>query len=188
MIIAAAAIWFGGSMDGFVQRLTEANMIMPVLAVGILVFAFYGISLWIILVVIILLNVFGSPTKSFRSAFLQIREAPYIEAARAYGASNSRIIFQYMIPKIIPVLIPQLVALIPALVFLEATLGIFNVYDPRYPTWGRIIYESITRSALWGGSAYWVLEPIVLLLLMGLSFSLVGFALERILNPRLQDK
>ena len=162
-------------------------MILPILAVGILVFAFYGISLWVIMGVIILLNVFGSPTKSFRAGFLQIKEAPYIEAARAYGASNTRIIFKYMIPKIIPVLIPQLVALIPALVFLEATLGMFNVFDPRYPTWGRVIYESITRGALWGGSAYWVLEPISLLLLIGVSFALIGFALERVLNPRLQD-
>jgi peptide/nickel transport system permease protein len=73
------------------------------------------------------------------------------------------------------------------LVFLEATLGMFNVFDPRYPTWGRVIYESITRGALWGGSAYWVLEPISLLLLIGVSFALIGFALERVLNPRLQD-
>jgi peptide/nickel transport system permease protein len=187
MIIAAAGVWFGGWFDNGIQRLTEANMILPILAVGILVFAFYGISLWVIMGVIILLNVFGSPTKSFRAGFLQIKEAPYIEAARAYGASNTRIIFKYMIPKIIPVLIPQLVALIPALVFLEATLGMFNVFDPRYPTWGRVIYESITRGALWGGSAYWVLEPISLLLLIGVSFALIGFALERVLNPRLQD-
>jgi peptide/nickel transport system permease protein len=187
MIIAAGGVWFGGWLDASIQRITEANMILPVLAVGILVFAYYGISLWVIMGVIILLNVFGSPTKAFRAAFLQVREAPYIEAARAYGASNTRIIFKYMIPKIVPVLIPQLVMLIPALVFLEATLGIFNVFDPRYPTWGRVIYEAITRAALWGGSAYWYLEPIVLLLLLGVAFALLGFALERILNPRLQD-
>jgi peptide/nickel transport system permease protein len=188
MIVAAAGVWFGGWFDGLVQRITEANMILPVLAVGILVFAFYDISLWTIMGIIILLNVFGSPTKIFRAAFLQVKEAPYIEAARTYGASNARIIFKYMIPKIIPVLIPQLVMLIPALVFLEATLGIFNVFDPRYPTWGRVIYEAITRASLWGGSAYWYLEPIGLLLLVGVAFALFGFALERILNPRLQDR
>ena len=187
MIVAAAGVWFGGGLDSVVQRITEANMILPVLAVGILVFAFYGISLWVIMGVIILLNVFGSPTKAFRAAFLQVKEAPYIEAARTYGASNTRIIFKYMIPKIVPVLIPQLVMLIPALVFLEATLGIFNVFDPRYPTWGRVIYEAVTRAALWGGSAYWYLMPIGLLLLIGVAFALVGFALERILNPRLQE-
>ena len=91
-----------------------------------------------------------------------------------------------MVPRIYPVLIPQMVTLIPSLVFLEATLGIFNVFDPRYPTWGRIIYGAIVNNALWSGYHYWVLEPLVLLLLTALGFSLFGFALERILNPRLQ--
>lgn len=188
LIIAAAGVWFGGWVDHLVQRLTEANMILPILAVSILVFALYSISLWTILAVVIFLKVFSSPTKAFRAAFLQVREAPYIEAAQAYGSSDSRIILKYMVPRIFPVLIPQLVSLIPSLVFLEATLGIFNVFEPRFPTWGRIISGAILNNALWGGYRYWVLEPIALLLLTALGFSLFGFALERILNPRLLRK
>jgi peptide/nickel transport system permease protein len=188
MIVSAAGVWFGGWIDGLVQRFTEINLILPILAIGVLLYALYGFSLWTILAIIIALNVFSSPTKAFRAAFLQIKESPYIESARAYGASNARIIFSYMIPRIVPTLIPQLVTLIPSLVFLEATLGILKVYDPRYPTWGRVIFEALDQNALWGGSLYWVLEPIGLLLLTGLSFALFGFALERILNPRLQTK
>ncbi len=188
MIISAAGVWFGGWVDGIVQRLTEINMILPILAIGVLLYAIYGVSLWTVLAIAIALNIFSSPTKAFRAAFLQIKEAPYIESARAYGASNARIIFRYMIPRIVPTLIPQLVTLIPSLVFLEATLGILKVYDPRFPTWGRVIYEALEQQALWAGSLYWVLEPIGLLLLMSLSFTLLGFALERILNPRLQTK
>ena len=55
-------------------------------------------------------------------------------------------------------------------------------------TWGRVIYEALNENALWGGHPYWVLEPIALLLLTGLAFSLLGFALERVLNPRLLEK
>jgi peptide/nickel transport system permease protein len=188
MIVSAAGVWFGGWADSLVQRLTEINMVLPILAIGVLLYALYGFSLWTILTIVIALNVFSSPTKAFRASFLQIREAPYIESARAYGASNARIVFRYMVPRIVPTLIPQLVALIPAMVFLEATLGILKVYDPRFPTWGRVIYEALSQRALWGGSLYWVLEPLALLLMTGLAFALLGFALERILNPRLQTK
>ncbi len=188
MIIAAASVWFGGWVDALIQRITEANMILPILAVGILVYALYGVNLWVILGVVILLTVFGNPTKAFRAAFIQVKAAPYIEASQAYGASNARIILRYMIPRILPVLIPQLVTLIPSLVFLEATLAIFNVYDPHFPTWGRVIFDAVSQNALYGGYSYWVLEPIGLLLLTGLAFALLGFALERILNPRLQEK
>jgi peptide/nickel transport system permease protein len=51
-----------------------------------------------------------------------------------------------------------------------------------------VIYEALEEQALWGGSLYWVLEPLGLLLMTGLAFALLGFALERILNPRLQTK
>lgn len=186
MLLAATGVWMGGWVDNLIQRLTEANMILPVLAVSVLAYALLGIELWVILTVIILLNVFGPPAKTFRSAFLQIKEEPYIEAARAYGAGNIRIVTNYLVPRILPVLIPQLVTLIPGFVFLEATLGLFNIKS-TYPTWGRVIYQGLSNGALYG-SRFWVLEPIALLLLTGLAFSLLGNALERILNPHLMEK
>ncbi len=125
MIISAAGVWFGGWVDNLIQRVTEMNLVLPVLAICVLAYAYLGINLWIILLLIVLLNVFGSPTKNFRSAFLTIKTAPYIEAAQAYGASSMRIILHYMVPKIIPVIIPQLIILIPSFVFLEVTLRLF---------------------------------------------------------------
>jgi len=184
MIIAAAGVWYGGWLDNLIQRVTEANMIIPVLAVSVLFYALFQVSLWTVLAIIIVLSIFGSPTKTFRAAFIQVKEAPYIEAAQAYGASNWRIIRVYLIPRIIPVLIPQLVSLVPAFVFLEATLGMFNIRS-TLPTWGRIIFEGL-RYGLSFGSRYWVLQPILLLLLTGFAFAMVGFALDRVLNPRLK--
>ena len=184
MVVAATGVWYGGWVDGLVQRITEVNMIFPVLAIGVLFYALFNVSLWTIIAIIIILNIFGSPTKAFRSAFLQIREAPYMEAAQAYGASNWRLIRHYMMPRIFPVMIPQLITLIPAFVFLEATLGMFNIHS-NLPTWGRVIYEAL-RYGVSYGSRFWVLQPIALLLLTGFAFAFLGFALDKILNPRLK--
>ncbi len=184
MILAAIGVWYGGWVDAFVQKMIETNMILPIIAISVMIYSYFNISIWGLLGIVVLLNVFGSPTKSFRAALLQVKEAPYVEAARAYGASDSRIIFQYLIPRIISVLIPQLVAMIPSYVFLEATLGIFNVKS-IYPTWGRVIYDALRYGASYG-SSFWVLQPLTMLLLTGLAFSLLGFALEQILNPRLK--
>jgi len=139
------------------------------------------------LMAVIALSIFGSGIKSFRAVFLQIKESGYVEAARAYGASNSRIIMRYLIPRIIPLLIPQLVILIPSNVFLEATLNALNLGDPVLPTWGKVIYEAAFRNAaLLNGQYYWVLEPAVILLITGLAFAMVGFSMDRIFNPRLR--
>jgi peptide/nickel transport system permease protein len=185
MAMAATGVWFGGWVDNLVQRLIDVNLVLPILAIAVMAYAFLGISVWTILIVYVFLNAFGTPTKTFRAAFLQIKDAPYIEAAKAYGARNGRIIFKYMVPRLIPVLVPQLVILIPAFVFLEATLGFFNI-RMLYPTWGTVIYQAATRGGIFG-SRFWMLQPIALLLLTGLGFTLFGLALERILNPRLSD-
>jgi len=183
MLLPAMGAWYGGWVDNLIQRLTEINMVLPSLPIAVLTNVLFGWNIWIILAIIIVLNTFGSPIKTLRSAFLQAKEAPYIESARAYGASDFRIITRYLVPRVMPVLIPQLISQVPSFIFLEATLGFFNIKS-NYPSWGRIIYEGLTRGALYG-SPFWVLEPIFLLLLTSLAFALLGSALERILNPRM---
>ena len=186
MIIAAAGTWYGGWVDSLIQRITEINMMLPVLPILIMVGVFYSRSLWVILGVVIVLSIFSASIKSYRSIFMQEREAGYIQAAKSYGAGNGRIIFLYLIPRIIPIHIPSLVVLIPSFVFLEASLAVLGLGDPLMPTWGKIIDDARTNGALYKGLYYWVLEPSFMLMLTGFSFAMLGFALDRIFNPRLR--
>ncbi|MHB1317297.1 MAG: ABC transporter permease [Anaerolineae bacterium] len=186
MIIAAIGAWYSKWVDGLIQRITEVNMILPFLPILIMVGTLYTRSIWVILGMAILLSIFGSGIKSYRAIFMQVKESPYIEAARAYGASNFRIIFQYMIPRVIPMLIPQLVTAIPTFVFLESSLALLGLADPVLPTWGKIINDAREGGALFHAQYYWMLEPAVLLMLTGLGFAMLGFALDRIFNPRLR--
>jgi peptide/nickel transport system permease protein len=186
LIIAAFGVWFGGWVDAIIQRVTEVNMILPFLPILIMVGTFYSRSIWVILGVTIVLSIFGATIKTYRAVFLQVKEAPYIEAARAYGARSWRIIIQYLTPRIIPMLIPQLVVLIPTYVFLEATLAVLGLGDPVLPTWGKIINDAQQNGALYQGLYYWVLEPALLLMVSGLAFAMLGFSLDRVFNPRLR--
>lgn len=188
MIIAAVGVWYGGVVDETIQRLTEINMVLPFLPILIMVGIFISRSLLTIMLVTIALSIFGSSIKSYRAMFLQLRESPYIEAARAYGASDTRIIFLYLIPRILPVLIPGFISAIPSFVFLEASLAVLGIGDPVLPTWGKIIQDAQANAALYKGLYYWILEPSVLLMVTGLGFSLLGFALDRIFNPRLRQE
>jgi peptide/nickel transport system permease protein len=186
MVIAAVGVWFGGVIDSVIQRITEVNLILPVLPILIMVGVFWSRSIWVILGAVILLSIFSAGIKTYRAIFLQVKEAPYIEAAKAYGAGNWRIIFNYMLPRIVPVLVPQLVVLIPAFVFLEASLAVLGLGDPVLPTWGKMIDDAYRQGALHNGHYYWILQPAILLMLTGVGFSMVGFALDRIFNPRLR--
>jgi peptide/nickel transport system permease protein len=186
LLIAAIGVWFGRWIDAVIQRITEVNAILPVLPILIMIGIFYSRSLWVMLGAIILLSIFSLGIKTYRSILLQVKESPYIEAARTYGTGNFRIIFRYMIPRIIPVLIPQFVTLIPSFVFLEAGLAVLGLGDPVLPTWGKVVNDAYANGALYKGYYYWVLAPSVLLMLTGAGFALVGFALDRVFNPRLR--
>ena len=187
MVIAAAGTWYGGWIDELIQRITEINLVLPFLSILIMIGTFYSRSIWVILGATILLSIFTGAIKGYRSIFVQVKESMYIEAARAYGASSPRIVFLYLIPRMIPLLIPGLVSAVPAFVFLEASLALLGLGDPVLPTWGKIIENANSNGALYRGYYYWILEPATLLMITGLGFAMLGFALDRVFNPKLRD-
>jgi peptide/nickel transport system permease protein len=187
MIFAATGAWYNGWVDGLIQRITEVNLVLPFLSILVMVGTFYSRSIWVILGVTVALSIFTGQIKSLRAAFMQVKESTYIEAARAYGTSNHRLIFMYLIPRMIPTLIPGLVSSVPTFVFLEASLAVLGLGDPTLPTWGKVINDAFVNGALYKGQYYWILEPAVLLMFTGLAFALLGFALDRVFNPRLRE-
>lgn len=186
ILVAAVGVWFGGSVDSLVQAITEVNIMLPIFPISVMAYFLYGKHVWLVIGAIIVFSILGTSTKNYRAAFLQVKDSPFIEAAQSYGAPNWRIISRYMVPRILPVMVPQLVAMVPGYVFLEATLAIFGVSDAYIPTWGTTIYDALVNGAF-RGYYYWILEPIFLLMVTGLAFALLGFALDRVFNPRLRS-
>ena len=185
-VLAAIGTWFGGKVDRAFQWLTQVNLIIPVLPVLMMVGYLYDRRIWTMLGLVIALNVFSASYLTYRAMYLQAKEAPYIEAAQAYGVGNLRMIFRYLMPRIAPTLLPQFVLIIPLFVFLEATLSVLGLGDPVLPTWGKVIYDAVGQGALYKGYYYWLVEPAVLLLMLGVGFALIGYSLDRIFNPRLR--
>lgn len=187
MAIAGIGAWYGGWVDDAIQRITEVNMLLPGFPLLLMIGTLVNRNLFLLTAIWVALSIFSSGIKSYRAVFMQIRESAYIEAAQAYSASNMRIVGLYMIPRILPILVPGFVSIIPNFVFFEATISLLGLGDPRLPTWGRILSEAHSLGALHNGYYYWVLSPSMLLILAGAGFALVGFALDRIFNPRLRS-
>lgn len=186
-VLAGIATWFGGSLEKAMVWMTQVNIIIPILPILIMISHLYQPRLWTILGIVIAFNVFSASFFTYRAMFLQLKEAPYFEAAQAYGAGNFRIIFRYLLPRIAPTLLPQFVMIVPTFVFLEATLAVLGLGDPFLPTWGKMISDARLQSALYFGHYYWIVLPALLLMAMGFGFALVGYSLDRIFNPRLRE-
>ena len=182
--LAAAGVWFGGWVDEIIHRISEINMVLPILPTSIMIFYLYSKTFWVLLGVTVGLSIFGNSIKNYRAMFMQIKTQPYIECAKSYGTSGWRIIFKYMIPRVQNVLIPQLIVLVPSYIFFEATLSFLGVSDPFLPTLGKQLVVAM-QAGMTGQPAYLLLEPVGMLLLIAVGFPLFGFALERLFNKKL---
>jgi len=188
IIIDAISAWYGGIVNAFIQRVTEVFMVIPFLPTILMIsFLYRGLNIWQFLLVIIGLSSLGMGVKTARATFLMLKESPYIEAALAYGASSTRIIFLYMVPRLLPTILPSIILSVPDFVFLEAILSMFGVGDPYAPTWGKVLEDAFYSGALFKGYYHQVLLPSALLVLTSLAFAFIGFTLDKILNPRLRE-
>ena len=186
-ILGGIGTWLGGRVDATFQKLTELTMILPNLAILIMIAHFFEPSIFMVLGIVILLNVFSASYMVYRSIILQVKESSYIEAAQAYGARGVRIIFRYILPRMAPMLLPQFVIIVPSFVFLEASLAVLGLGDPFIPTWGKLLNDAFTSGALMTGHLYWVLQPALLLMCIGFGFAMVGYSLDRVVNPKLRS-
>lgn len=184
-IYGTIAGYFGGAVDTVMMGIAYIVYSLPALPLLILLAALFRPSIWLI---IFMLVAFGWPGVSIitRSMSLQIRAEPYVEAARALGASTKRILFLYVMPQILPYVFASIALGVPGAIITEASLSFLGVGDPSKITWGRILHEAEAANAALNGYWWWVVPPGLAIALMGLSFIFIGSALDRILNPRLR--
>jgi len=179
--------YFGGKVDEIIQRFTDLMMIIPVLPILILISFLYRIGIWLLLVIIVGFSIVGSTTKVVRSMVLQIKEEQYILAAVSYGASSWRIIFRHIFPRVLPYTFSLIALAVPSYIFLEAALSFLGLGDPVLPTWGKILGEAHAEGAAYYGYWWWILIPAGFIALTAIAFALLGYAIDKIVNPRLRE-
>ncbi|HEX9341618.1 MAG TPA: ABC transporter permease [Thermoplasmata archaeon] len=187
-LLGALAAWYGGPIDEFVQRAADFYLVIPTLPILILVSLFYRPGIVALLFYLVAFGVVGSTTKVVRSIVLQIKEEQFIEAAQSYGASRGRILFKYIIPRIMPYTFALVALSVPAFIFVEASLSFLGLGDPVLPTWGAIIGEAYTQGALFYGWWWWILFPAGGIIYTTIGFALLGYAFDKVLNPRLREE
>jgi peptide/nickel transport system permease protein len=187
-LLGAISAWYGGFVDEVIQRVTETYMIMPFLPFLIMISIIYRVDIWFLVVIIVALSLFGGVTKTARSVTFQIINEQYIEAAESYGASKRRILFLYIMPRLLPYIVANIVLAVPAYVFLEAALSVLGLGDQMIPTWGKLISDAYAGGAAVHGYWWWILLPAILIMITASAFALIGYALDKVVNPRLRER
>ena len=179
-LLGVVAGYVQGWVGAAIMRFTDLMMAFPALLLAICLAAIFTPSLWIVAMVIALVN-WVQIARVIYTETTALAAREYIEAARALGAAWPRVLFLHILPHLIPTILVWATLGIAATVLLEATLSFLGIgVQPPTPSWGGIIFESQSYFL----SAPWlVFFPGITIMVLALSFNLVGDALRDVLDP-----
>lgn len=182
LIIGSFAGYYGGSIDRFVNIvLMNAFLSFPGILIAIAFVAFRGPGIFN-LVLALSLGGWVGYARLVRAQVLAVREREFVEAARALGASDSRIIARHILPNIIQPVIVQAAIGMAGAILAEATLSFLGLgVPPPTASWGTMLNDA--RSHLFD-SPHLVLFPAAAVMLAVLSFNFIGDGLRDYLDPR----
>lgn len=181
LFIGATSGFFGGRVDIILQRFVDIVMCIPAIFLILIIIALVGPS--ITTTVLVIGAVYWTiPARIIRAEFLSLREREFIEAAKAMGFSQLRIILRHLLPNALPPIIIQTSLFIATAILIEAALSYLGLgAQPPQPSWGNIM----TDGARVLHRAWWVTTfPGIVLFFTVLSLNLVGDGLRDALDPK----
>ena len=185
LVLGVASAFFGGRFDLIFQRIMDVFMAFPLIIMALAVVAIFGTGIQNVILAITIPFI-PRCARVVRSSALAIREIPYIDAARANGFSNARIIMRHMVPNVMAPYLIMLTASVGQAILLEASLSFLGlgVQEPT-PAWGLMLRnaQDYIESAPW--VAIW---PGVAITLAVFGFNIFGDAVRDALDPRLRSQ
>lgn len=184
LVIGIVSGYFGGLTDNIIQRIIEVMLAFPGLLLALALMATLGAGLDKV-VIAISVGFIPRTARTMRSTVLSAKENVYVEAARAIGATNKRIMFRHVLPNVTAPFLIIVSGLLGSAILVEATLSFLGLgIPPPFPSWGRMLSSSVASYAL---TAPWmVIFPGLAITWLVLGFNLFGDALRDVWDPRLR--
>ena len=183
IIVGITAGYFGGTVDEILMRITDMFLAFPRLVLAMALTAALGPNLTNTMIAISLVD-WTVYARLSRAEAMKVKSQPYIEAVKAIGAKDFRIIFFHVLPMSISPVIVQLSLRMGTIILLAAGLGFLGLgAQPPTPEWGAIVSDG--RSYLI--EQWWITTfPGIAIAIVVLGFNLLGDGIRDILDPRLR--
>lgn len=195
-VIGVVSGFVGGRVDSALMRLTDFFLVLPTFVLAIILApvildiigveaSFFGLRATLLVIVVVIgVTSWATTARIIRSQTLSIRERMFVDRARVIGSGPGHIMRRHIFPNVVNLIVAQSVITFATAVFTETSLAFIGLGDPFAPSWGQIL-DSAQGSGAPGLGAWWyIAPPAVSVVLVVLSFTLVGNALDDILNPK----
>jgi peptide/nickel transport system permease protein len=185
-VVGITAGFFGGRPGGLLMRITEWFLVIPFLPLAIALAAVLGPSISNIILVIGVTS-WPSTARLLRAQVLTLKERLYVDRSRALGASDRHVMGRHILPNVSSLVLANLTLTVPIAILSETTLSFLGLGDPSRASWGKMLQEAFEAGALTEQAWWYYVPPGLGIMLVVLAFTLVGQALEEVLDPRLRD-
>jgi len=186
LLVGLVAAYSGGIVDEVLMRFTDALLVLPGLPLMIVLITVVSAGQYNLTIFITVIGFLGwmGFARIVRSQVLSLKERPYVEAAKAVGAGTPYILWRHILPNVIVLVYVTLALSVPGAIVAEAAFSFLGFIDHAHMSWGRMLNDATTNPGIW-----WVMIPPGLAIaVLSLSFILIGYAIDDILNPRLRTR
>jgi peptide/nickel transport system permease protein len=186
-VVGMAAGHFRGWVSEALLRVVDFFLVLPSLLLAIVLSSVLQRGVWTIILAIGVTS-WASTARLVRAQTLTIEARPYIERAWALGAGHGHVIGRHVLPAVLPLVMANTTLTVGSAIIAESTLSFLGLGDPTKPSWGTMLKIALDSGAATGGYWWFVLPPGVAIVLVVLCFTLVGRALEAVVNPTLRSR
>ncbi len=186
----------GGVLDNVLMRISDFFLVLPTIVLALILAPiildiigpqaeFLGIRATLLVIVVVIgLTSWATTARVIRSQVLSVKERMFVDRARVIGSSSLRIMWRHILPNVMNLIVAQAVLTFATAVFTETTLAFIGLGDPSAPSWGELLNSAQSSGAPGLGAWWYIAPPAVAVVLVVLSFTLVGNALDDLLNPK----
>jgi peptide/nickel transport system permease protein len=175
---------YGGLTSRLLMALTDWFIALPTLPLAIGLAAVLGQGDASITIAIAVTSWSGT-ARLIRAQTLAVEARPFIERAKALGARDGQLIMRQVLPNVAPFILVSATLTVAGSILSAATLQFLGLGNPTDVSWGSMINQAFFQGAVSAGAWWYILPPGLAILVVVLGFTLIGRAVENILNPRM---
>ncbi len=195
--VGIVAGYLGGRVDAVLMRITDFFLVIPTFVLALILTPIIrelvgsasqevlGIRMTLIVIVVVIgITSWSSTARIIRSQTLSLKERAFVDRARVIGAGGGHIMRRHILPNVVNLIVANAFLVFAGAVLTETTLSFVGLGDPFQPSWGQLLEAARSVGAPGLGAWWYFGPPGVCIVLVVLAFTLVGSALDDLLNPK----
>ncbi|MBF8192171.1 ABC transporter permease [Nonomuraea sp. K274] len=184
LVVGVAAGHFRGWLGGALMRVTDWFLVLPSLVTALVLAAILGGNTFTIIMAIGI-TTWPSTARLIRAQTMAVEARPYIERSKALGGGHWHITTRHVLPNVAPLLLASTTLEVASAIVTESTLAFLGA-SANKTSWGTMLRNSYDFGAVTNAAWWYITIPGLAILIVVMAFTLVGRALEAVLNPRLR--